>query len=120
MEFEMNKAGVRIKKCCASCESRKDNIRTKSYKRTCRLGQTEPGRLTECDQWSMRKSLMDMKMNEGAVKSDKYFQFVLDIRSEERRLVEEYGKDKSSKKPRIKPTAEIRKKYIKMYGDPRN
>lgn len=38
MEYERNRAGIQIKKCCASCERREDKIRMPNGKRTCILG----------------------------------------------------------------------------------
>ena len=116
MEFERNKAGVRIKKCCASCEERDDKIRTKDERRTCILGQTESDRLIKCDRWRMRKKIMDMTLREGEIKSGKYFQYLLAIRSKERKLIEEHEKDNTKQLPKIMPTPDIRKTFIKLHG----
>ena len=116
MEFERNKAGIPIRKCCASCESRDDKIRTRGEKRTCLLGQTDPNRLLNCDRWRMRKKIMEMKVGGGRVKSDKYFNYLMSIRHKEIRSQEEHDKDNTNPLPRKQTIPEIRKKFIKLYG----
>lgn len=116
MEYERNRAGIQIKKCCASCESRDDKIRTKSEKRTCQLGQAEPNRILSCDKWKMRTKIMEMKVGGGRIKSDKYFKYLLSIRHGEIQSSEEHDKDSTKPLPRIQSIAEIRKKYIRQHG----
>ena len=116
MEYERNRAGIQIKKCCASCERREDNIRMPNGKRTCILGQTEPERILKCDMWQMREKIMEMKVGDGRIKSDNYFAYLLSIRLNEIRLMDEYDKDKTKPKPRAKPFKYIRDNYIKLHG----
>ena len=116
MEFERNKAGIPIKKCCASCESRDDKIRMPNGKRTCILGQTEPERILKCDMWQMREKIMEMKVGDGRIKSDNYFAYLLSIRLNEIRLMDEYDKDKTKPKPRAKLLKTIHDTYIKLHG----
>ena len=107
-------AGIPIKKCCASCERRDDKIRMANEKRTCLLGQTEPDRILKCDRWRMRKKIMDMTLREGEIKSGKYFQYLLAIRSKERKLIEEHEKD-NTKQLEDHAAPDIRKNIKSCY-----
>lgn len=116
MEYERNRAGIPIKKCCASCERREDKIRMPNGKRTCQLGQAEPNRILSCDKWKMRTKIMEMKVGGGRIKSDNYFAYLLSIRLNEIRLMDEYDKDKTKPKPRAKLLKTIHDTYIKLHG----
>ena len=116
MEFDRNRAGIQIKKCCASCERREDKIRMPNGKRTCILGQKEPERILKCDMWQMREKIMEMKVGDGRIKSDNYFAYLLSIRFNEIRLMDEYDNDKTKPKPRAKLLKTIHDTYIKLHG----
>lgn len=76
-----NKYGVRIRRCCASCDARV--ITTKGTFRTCMLDNKEVASTDVCNSWQLRTGLEKAGSAQGRVKRKAYFNFLQEVRDRE-------------------------------------
>ena len=77
MANRRNKRGIKVKRCCASCENKKiDDF----GKRSCSLGYAS---CLTCRHWRMREELRNAGTPFGVIKTKDYLRYVLDIRDRE-------------------------------------
>lgn len=81
-----NQHGVKIRKCCTSCQHRcidYDGVRT------CSLMQLVVGQRFRCPQWAVADGLMNAGRSQGKVKRREYLMFVFETRMQEREAIDE-------------------------------
>ena len=100
MANKRNKRGIKVKRCCASCDNKKiDDF----GKRSCSLGYAS---CLTCRHWRMREELRNAGAPFGVIKTKDYLRYVLDIRAREM----DTGCFK--KRVQLRDIEEIRKEYI--------
>ena len=65
IEYVRNNCGIKIKKCCASCD--KKGIKATGM-RFCTLTQEKVKATDVCDEWKIRDGLMDCGRRKGVVR----------------------------------------------------
>ena len=83
--FARNRQGVKVKKCCASCQHK--CIGTDGS-RLCALTMKMVSPNFRCKKWSMVEGLQNAGLGEGSVKSKEYLEFVRETRMQEQAFVE--------------------------------
>jgi hypothetical protein len=74
-EMVLNSHGVRIKKCCASCQHK--NIGKSENQRICMLGEGEVKKTYLCADWEMSDTCKEYKMNaQGRIKKPHYIEWM--------------------------------------------
>ena len=76
-----NKYGVKIRKCCASCDARV--ITTTDTYRMCSLDHKEVDGTDVCNSWQLRKGLEEAGSAKGGVKRKAYFNYLQEVRDRE-------------------------------------
>ena len=77
----LNKFGIWIKECCASCDAR--GITTKGTCRMCLLDNKEVDGTDTCSSWQLRSGLEEAGSAQGGVKRKAYFNYLQEIRDGE-------------------------------------
>ena len=104
-----NDRGVKVKKCCASCEFKDID---KEGNRVCRLMQILRNAKDKCPNWEMSQGLRNAGKPYGRVKSKQYLKFVLCMREQESLAIQE-GRLQEIDRASIE---DIREKYREQYG----
>ena len=81
-----NTQGIKVKRCCLSCTHKFYDSRGR---RLCDLCQLHVGVKDGCDHWEMHTVLKQAGLRPSKVKRRDYLRFVLKVRSEEKKLLEE-------------------------------
>ena len=76
-----NKYGVKIRKCCASCDARV--ITTTGTYRMCSLDHKEVDGTDVCNSWQLRSGLEEAGSAKGGVKRKAYFNYLQEVRDRE-------------------------------------
>ena len=76
-----NKFGVKIRKCCASCDARV--ITTTGTCRYCTLDHKEVKPYDGCSNWQLRSGLEEAGSAKGGVKRKAYFNYLQEVRDGE-------------------------------------
>ena len=76
-----NKFGVKIRKCCASCDARV--ITSKGTCRMCSLDSKEVKPYDGCSNWQLRSGLEEAGSAKGGVKRKAYFNYLQEVRDRE-------------------------------------
>ena len=77
----LNKFGIWIKECCASCDAR--GITTKGTCRMCLLDNKEVEGTDTCSSWQLRSGLEEAGSAQGGVKRKAYFNYLQEVRDRE-------------------------------------
>ncbi len=104
-----NKRGIKIKKCCSSCE----NIQvSNSGVRTCckMLLKVEP--CFTCPKWVMAQKYMDVGGDPAKVKSKAYLEYVQAVRDDESESIRQGIMTEGARKPILV----IRREYELQFG----
>lgn len=104
-----NDRGVKVKKCCASCEYRDID---KDGNRVCRLMEIIRNAKDKCPSWEMSHGLRNAGKPYGRVKSKQYLRFVLDTIEMENIAIEE-GRLQEIDRASIE---DIRERYREQHG----
>ena len=105
MANRRNKRGIKVKRCCASCDNKKiDDF----GKRSCSLGYAS---CLTCRHWRMREELRNAGAPFGVIKTKDYLRYVLDIRAREM----DTGCFK--KRVQLRDIEEIRKEYLNNHKE---
>ncbi len=103
-KFTLNDFGVRIKKCCASCEWK---VETRlQTKRCCTKLKKDVSPCDCCKCWKMSQQMMEVRKSVGQIKRREYQLFLLQIREREMKEGVEEGRD----------VMDIRAEYESQYG----
>lgn len=81
-----NAQGIKVKRCCLSCTHKFYDSRGR---RLCDLCQLKVGVKDGCDSWEMHAALQQAGLRPGKVKRKDYLRFVMKVRSEEKKLLEQ-------------------------------
>ena len=81
-----NEQGIKVKRCCVSC---KDKFYNERGCRICNLRQLKVRPREVCKDWTMAQCRQQAGLHQGRVKCKEYLKFVLKVRSEEKKLLEE-------------------------------
>ena len=103
-KFTLNDFGVRIKKCCASCEW-EDATRLQTKRRCTRLKKD----VCPCDcclKWEMSRKMREVRKSVGQIKRREYQLYLLQIRAREMEEGVEEGRD----------VMDIRAEFESQYG----
>ena len=73
--------GVKIRKCCASCDARL--ITSKGNCRFCALESKEVEAYDKCSNWQLSKGLEEAGSGKGGVKRKAYFSYLQEVRDRE-------------------------------------
>ena len=76
-----NKYGVKIRKCCASCDARV--ITTTGTYRMCSLDHREVKPYDGCNNWQLSEGLEEAGSAKGGVKRKAYFNYLQEVRDRE-------------------------------------
>ena len=76
-----NKFGVKIRKCCASCDARV--ITSKGTCRFCTLDSKDVEARDKCSNWQLRDGLEEAGSAQGGVKRKAYFNYLQEVRDGE-------------------------------------
>ena len=104
-----NDRGVKVKKCCASCEYKDID---KDGNRVCRLMQILRNAKDKCPNWEMSQGLRNAGKPYGRVKSKQYLRYVLSMREQESLAIQE-GRLQEIDRASLE---DIREKYREQYG----
>lgn len=104
-----NDRGVKVKKCCASCEYKDVD---KDGNRVCRLMQILRNAKDKCPNWEMSQGLRNAGKPYGRVKSKQYLRYVLSMREQESLAIQE-GRFQEIDRASLE---DIREKYREQYG----
>ncbi len=104
-----NDRGVKVKKCCASCEYKDID---KDGNRVCRLMQILRNAKDKCPNWEMSQGLRNAGKPCGRVKSKQYLRYVLSMREQESLAIQE-GRLQEIDRASLE---DIREKYREQYG----
>ena len=104
-----NDRGVKVKKCCASCEYKDVD---KDGNRVCRLMQILRNAKDKCPNWEMSQGLRNAGKPYGRVKSKQYLRYVLSMREQESLAIQE-GRLQEIDRASLE---DIREKYREQYG----
>ena len=84
--YVRNRQGVKVKKCCASCQHKCVNL---DGTRLCALVQLIVNPDFRCRNWEMMEKLQNAGKGDGKLKSRKYLEFVHEVRMQEQEAIEE-------------------------------
>jgi len=101
-----NAQGIKVKRCCLSCTHKFYDSRGQ---RRCDLCQLRVGVKDGCDRWEMNAAMKQAGLRQGKVKRQDYLRFVLKVRQEENKLLEE----KRITLEQCKTVEELRKEFGK-------
>ena len=104
-----NDRGVKVKKCCVSCEYKDVD---KDGNRVCRLMQILRNAKDKCPNWEMSQGLRNAGKPYGRVKSKQYLRYVLSMREQESLAIQE-GRLQEIDRASLE---DIREKYREQYG----
>jgi hypothetical protein len=104
-----NDRGVKVKKCCASCEYKDID---KDGNHVCRLMQILRNAKDKCPNWEMSQGLRNAGKPYGRVKSKQYLRYVLSMREQESLAIQE-GRLQEIDRASLE---DIREKYREQYG----
>lgn len=108
-ETTRNGFGVKVKKCCASCQNKTiENDGT----RVCGLMQLIMGQKDACPKWKASNSVEVAGMSGGKVKRKAYLMFVLAVRSEENEAIQKGIITEQGRKS----LEQIREEFTKEHG----
>ena len=83
--YERNRFGVKVKKCCASCQHKCINL---DGTRLCVLMDLIVPPDLRCPKWDIHEGLLHVGESGGKVKSRQYLKFVQDVREQEQAAIE--------------------------------
>ena len=104
-----NDRGVKVKKCCTSCEYKDVD---KDGNRVCRLMQILRNAKDKCPNWESSQGLRNAGKPYGRVKSKQYLRYVLSMREQESLAIQE-GRLQENDRASLE---DIREKYREQYG----
>ena len=85
MSYARNCQGIKVKKCCASCQHKCVN---KDGSRLCTLTMRRVSTNSRCLSWEMMEKLHNAGLCIGHVKSEEYLKYALKIRVKEQKAIE--------------------------------
>ena len=104
MSYARNCQGIKVKKCCASCQHKCVN---KDGSRLCTLTMRRVSTNSRCLSWEMMEKLHNAGLGNGYVKNNEYLRYALKIREKEQEAIEN-GEMENSEQLSV---ADLRKRY---------
>lgn len=104
--FVRNNYGIKIVKCCASCEHKALDNRS----RLCTIGEGIVASSHCCKNWQMAEAYKQAGKGGGVVKKKDYLDFVIN------RLEENAGRHSISSRPNRESVVTLRKEYLSKFG----